>query len=191
MQGTSREGALKRTTQKFTITTTNTIQPLVGTTTSAATGPGGTDPNGDSAVVTVAVTSSAMFLNGDWAIIGSIANGDEERVFVQKVKDSTHINVKGMTKTHVNGSFVRLAVLCQAVYVQTTQGNTGAIYLGTQSMVESTQVGVFAILYPFASPTQPIDYTDPYRVSQDGGDVGEYWITGTSGDGFIPSLTII
>jgi len=49
---------------------------------------------------------------------------------------------------------------------------------------------VVAVLYPFASPTQPIDYTDPYRVSQDGGDVGEYWVDGTTADGYLPSLTI-
>jgi len=183
---------VKRTFKKFTVTTGGTPQPLVGTTTSAATGPGGTDPNGDSAVVTVPVADSSMFLNGDWVVIGSSANSDQERVFVQKVKDSTHINVKGMTLTHVNGSYVRLSVLCQAVYVQTTAGNTGVIYLGTQGIVKATYANVFAELIPVAATgVQPLDYTDPYRVSQDGGDVGEYFVDGVTGDGYLPSLTII
>jgi hypothetical protein len=181
----------KRTFKKFTIVAGGTPQPLVGTTTTAATGPSGIDPNGDKTVVTVPVADSSMFLNGDWAIVGSLANGDEERVLIQKVKDATHIIVRKMDKTHVTGSYVRLAILCQAVYTQTSQGNTGAIYIGTEALVKSTQAGVIALLYPFASPTQPVDYTDPYRVSQDGGDVGEYFVDGTTGDGWLPSLTVI
>lgn len=182
---------MKRTFKKFTIVSGGTPQPLIGTTTSAATGPGGTDPNGDAAVVKIAVSDSSMFLNGDWVIIGSAANSDQERVLVQKVNDSTHITVKGMALAHVTASYVRLSVFCQATYVQTTQGNAAAIYLGTQSLVKATQANVIAVLYQFASPTQPIDYTDPYRVSQDAGDVGEYWIDGTTSDGYLPSLTIV
>lgn len=183
---------MKRTFLKYTITTTNTAQPLIGTTTTAATGPGGTDPNGDPAVVEVPVTSSAMFLNGDWVIIGSAANSDEERVRVQSVPDSTHIVLKGMAKTHLTSSFVRLAVFCAQVYVQTTAGNTGNIYIGTQGLTVSTYANVIAELVPVAATAvQPVDFSDPYYVGQDPGDVGEYWITGTGGDGYLPTVTIV
>jgi hypothetical protein len=189
---TAREAGsyIKRTFKKFVVVSGGTPQPLIGTTLTAATGLGGTDPNGDQSIQIVAVADSSMFQAGDWIVVGSKANSDEERVLITTdVDDSTHIEVK-LTKTHVNGSYVRLSMMCQSIYVQTTQGNTGAIYLGTQGLVKATQANVAAVLYPFASPTQPIDYSDPYRVAPDGGDCGEYWIDGTTNDGYLPSLTI-
>ena len=182
----------KRTFKKFQITAGGTPQPLVGTTTSAATGPGGTDPNGDLAIVSIPVTDSSMFKNGDWVVIGSVANSDEECVIVQSVPDGTHIKVKGMTKTHVTASYVRLSVLCMSVYVQTTAGNAAVVYVGTQGLVKATYANVIAELIPVAATgVQPIEFSDPFRVSQDGGDVGEYWVDGTTGDGYLPSLTVI
>lgn len=181
----------KRAFKLYTIAAGGTPQPLIGTKTSAATGPSGQDPNGDPSVVKVPVSDSSMFQNGDWAIIGSTANSDEERVLVQSVPDSTHIVVKGMALTHVTASYVRLSIFCQSVYVQTKQGNAGAIYVGLQGIVKATYANVLATLYFFASPTQPIDYTDPVRVGEDGADIGQYFCDGTTGDGYVPSLTIL
>lgn len=182
----------KRIFQKYTIAVSNTAQPLIGTTTTAATGPFAIDRNGDYGVMTVPVTTSTMFQNGDAVIIGSKANGDEERVFVQKVTDATHVVLRGMTKTHVSGSFLRLAEMCQSIYVQTVAGNAANIYLGGQSLNPTGDIDVIAVLIPVAATgVQPIDYGDPTRGIANGSDVGQYWITGTAGDGYIPSLTVI
>jgi hypothetical protein len=181
----------KRTFKKFTIAAGGTPQPLVGTTTTAATGPGGTDPNGDPSVVTVAVTDSSMFFQGCRVVIGSIANSDEERVWVQKVPTSTSIVVQGMAKTHVTSSYVRLSLACEAIYIQTTPGNAANIYLGTQGLVKSTYANVIAVLINVAaSGVQPLEYTDPYYMA-DAGDVSQYWVDGTTGDGYLPSLTVV
>jgi hypothetical protein len=181
----------KRVFKKYTIVAGGTPQPLIGTTISAATGPGGTDPNGDLSVVNVAVTDSSMFQGGDWAIIGSVANGDEERVWVKKVPDGTHVTVQKMALAHVNGSYIRLSIFCEAIYVQTTAGNAAIFYLGTQGLVKATYANVIAELIPVAaSAVQPIEYTDPYYIA-DSGDVGQYFVDGTTGDGWLPSLTVM
>lgn len=182
---------MRRTFKKFTITAGGTPQPLIGTTTTAATGPGGTDPNGDFSVVKVPITDSSMFLGADRVVIGSVANGDEERVWIQSVPDGTHVVLQGMTKTHVTGSYIRLSITCEAMYVQTTAGNAGTIYLGTQGIVKATYTKVIAELIAVAATgVQPIEYTDPYYM-EDAGNAGEWWVDGTTGDGFLPSLTVI
>jgi hypothetical protein len=180
----------KRTFQQYSIAAGGTPQPLIGTTLSAAVAPGGTDPNGDPAPQTIAVASSAMFRNGDWAVIGTVAGGDAERVWIQSVPDSTHIKTR-ISKSHANGVYVRLAMACQSVYIQTKQGNAGAIYVGTEGMVKATPSGVITILYPFAAPTQPIDWSDPVEIGADGTTTADFWVDGTTGDGYMPSLTIL
>lgn len=181
----------KRTFKKFVVVSGGTPQPLIGTTLTAATGLGGTDPNGDQSIQIIAVADSSMFQAGDWIVVGSKANGDEERVLITTdVDDSTHIEVK-LTKTHVNGSYVRLSMMCQSIYTQTTKGNTGSIYIGTQGLVKATYTNVVSELIPVASSgVQPIEFSDPYRVAPDGGDCGEYFVDGTTNDGYLPSLTI-
>lgn len=181
---------MKRAFKKYTIVAGGTPQPLIGTTLGAATGPSGTDQNGDPSNVNVLVADSSMFRGGDWAVIGTTAGGDEERVFVQKVPDATHITVKGMAKAHLNGAFVRLGIQAQSVYVQTIQGNAAAIYIGTQALVKATLANVLAVLYFFAAPTQPVDWTDPTRSTPDGTETSDFWVDGTTGDGYLPSLTI-
>jgi hypothetical protein len=180
-----------RAFKAYSVAAGGTPQPLIGTTTSAATGPGGTDPNGDSAVVKIAVADSSMFLGGDWAIIGVAANSDEERVWVQSVPDSTHITVKGMAKTHVTSSYVRLSVMCQAVDVRTGLANSGGIYVGTEGLVKTGFVNVIVVLNQVSSPTEPNDWSAPTRVGSDGQDVGQLFCDGTTADTYLPSLTIL
>lgn len=183
---------MKRPTKSFTIASGGTPQPLVGTTLTAAAGPAGTDPNGDPSNQIVAVADSSMFRAGDWIVIGTSAAGDEERVLISTdIDDSTHIEIK-LAKNHLNGAFVRLSVLCQSVYVQTKAGNAGIIYIGTQGLVKATGVNVIAQLIAVAATgVQPIEFSDPIRVSPDASDIGEYWVDGTTGDGYLPTLTVI
>lgn len=180
-----------RAFKAYTIAAGGTPQPLIGTTTTAATGPGGTDPNGDLSVVKIPVADSSMFQGGDWAIIGSTANADEERVWVKSAPDSTHIIVQKMALTHVTASYVRLSVMCQTVDVRTGNANTGGIYVGTEGLVKAGFINVIVVLYQVTSPAEPNDWSAPTRVGSDGQDVGQLWVDGTSADSYLPSLTIL
>jgi hypothetical protein len=173
-----------------TIGTTNTAQPLIGTTLTAAVNPPG--PTASQIAVsdqltTLPVADSSFFLNGDWVMLDVGAN--EERVIIQTVPDGTHIQVKGMAKAHANGTFVRLAVLTNDLYIQPKDGNTASLYVGTSSAL--TNAGAFAIkqLTKVTAGTQPNDfYINRGTGLGNPEDLGQYWIVGTNPDQYLASF---
>jgi hypothetical protein len=183
-----------RSFKQFTITAGGTPQPLIGTKITNAVGPVAA-PNpgvvGPSGLLSILVGDSSMFRQGDWARLGKPSSG-EERLFVQSIPDSTHVQVKvpdfGITGTYGAGAYLRLSNLINSTYIQTTQGNGGAIYVGTQdNLVKATQAFVISLLYPVTAPTQPTEYRDGRSGLQNADDIGQYWVDGTTGDGYLPS----
>jgi hypothetical protein len=184
-----------RSFKKYTITAGGTPQPLIGTKTSAAVGPvpkpkeGVVGPSG---LYSIPVLDSSMFRTGDWARIGKPSTG-EERLYVISTPDTTHVQVKvpdfGITGTYLSGAYLRLSNLINSTYIQTIQGNAGPIYVGTQdNLSTSTLAFVISLLYPFATPTQPIEYRDGRSGLANADDIGQYWVDGTTADGYLPSF---
>jgi hypothetical protein len=162
---------------------------LIGTTLSSAVNP---NPTPDVAF-TVTVADTSMFWNGARALIGQPSTG-EEPLLVQKVVDSTHLLVKGaLAGSYAANAFFRLAVAINSVYVQTLDGNTGPIYIGTRdNMVTAT--GVFCVkkLQPVTAASVPTDWLDTRSSAIDADDSGELWVNGTTtGDKYLPTLGIV
>jgi hypothetical protein len=175
---------MKRTFKEFTVVAGNTPQPLIGTKLGAATVI-------SSVETSVLVADSSMFRAKDKAAIGTLAVGDEEITLVTSVPDATHIKVQGLAKAHLINAYVRLVGSAEALYVQTKDGNTGAIFLGTQGMVKTGFVNCIVELKPVAALSQPVDWTDPMYVGANGVQIGDYWVDGTTNDSYRPSLTVL
>lgn len=171
-----------RAFKQFSIVAGGTPQPLVGTTLTTATLP-------TTASTSVAVADSSMFKQGDYAVFGSIANGDEERHIVRAIVDGTHIRVNQLDKAHVNGSYVRNSIAINSVYVQRDLTGAGLLYIGAQGIVKATFANVVATLFNSATG-QPIDFGDSRGDSTDAGDAGDFWIDGTTGDKYLPSFGV-
>lgn len=181
----------ERAFKYFTITAGGTPQPLVGTTLSAAVvAPvaSGSQLAVSDQLTTLPVVDSSMFLKGDYAMLDSVG-ALEERVRVFAVIDATHIQVIGMQFNHANGAFVRLAVLANSIYVQTKDGNVGAIFIGLSSaMVKATGVQVVAKLQQVGAGVQPTEFSTTRSGLGNCDDLGQLWVDGTTADSYLPSI---
>jgi hypothetical protein len=184
-----------RAFKEFTIVAGGTPQPLIGTTTTAAFGPVGypTGQIGSGALATIPVADSSMFLNKDYLVIGkpSSTNPVEQRLLIMAIPSSTSIQVQvplgGIPATYGSGTYVRLSNVINSTYVQTIAGNAGSIYIGTRdNMVKASYTYVIALLAAVASG-QPTEFRDGRSGAWDPDDIGNYWIDGTTGDGYLPS----
>jgi hypothetical protein len=179
----------QRTFKYFSIGTGGTPQPLVGTTLTAAVAPPINVPDPTVALTTLPVADSSMFLNGDWMMLDATGLAAEERVLVFRVLSSTSIQVKGMLSSHASGAWVRLATLMNSLYVQSLDGNSGALYVGTSSaMVKATGVWTIAKMVAVASGTQPVELDSTRSGLANPDDLGQLWIDGTTGDKYLPSI---
>lgn len=182
-----------RAFKKFTIVAGGTPQPLIGTTLTAAQPAVGAprDVQGPTGLYTYPVADSSMFANKDWIVIGKPSTG-ETRLLVMAVPNATSVTVqvpRTGIPTYANGTYVRLSALNNSCYVQTTQGNAGAIYVGTKdTLVIATQAFVIALLYPVTAPAQPVEFRDGRSGLANADDIGQYWVDGTTGDGYLPSF---
>jgi hypothetical protein len=185
-----------RAFKKITIAAGGTPQPLVGTTTTTAVGPVAYPQGtvGSGAILVIPVVDGSMFYKGCWGILGKPSTG-EERLFVSGVSGN-NVTVQipypgGITGTYLSGAYFRLSILINSTYIQTTSGNAGAIYVGTMdNMVKATYAFVIAVLYQVASG-QPIEYRDGRSGLQNADDVGQLWVDGTTGDGYLPSVGVV
>jgi len=130
-----------------------------------------------------------MFLKGDQ--VNFDVGASEERTVVASVADSTHITVN-LTLAHANGTYVRLSGSISAVYIQTLDGNTSAIVIGTKNtMVKATGVSCIVKLQPVASGVQPIDFNSTIAGFPGPLSFGEFWFDGTTNaDKILPSVSI-
>lgn len=175
-----------RTFKKFTIAAGGTPQPLVGTTLSAAilANPG---------QQSIPVADSSIFLQGDTIIldVNSGAPNIEEMTRVDSVVDGTHIKVTGLQFNHAINAFVRSALKINSVYVQLTPGNLGLFFIGTQGLVKGTFAKVIATVLNTAAGVQPLDFSDARTFGPNTSQAGDFWVDGTTGDGYLPSFGII
>jgi hypothetical protein len=185
---------MNRTFKTFTINTTSTPQPLVGTYITAAGTPIGPDFQGEQ-ITTLTVSDTSMFLQGDYVLLQSATYTNKELVRVQKVTNSTTMVIRGSTLVRTGGvfgtgDFVSLAIPVNGVFVQATPGNAALLYIGTVGMVVSGEVKVIASLQNFAAGTQPVYYNDSRYYTADPMGASDLWIAGTSGDGYLPSFPV-
>jgi hypothetical protein len=183
----------QRAFKYFSIVAGGTPQPLVGTKLTAAVAPApatGFQPAGSpDTPVSIPVSDSSMFLNGDRVILDVPSSGVEENVKVFSVPDSTHIQVSGIAHVHASGTYVRLAVLINSVYVQALDGNAGALYIGTQAtMVKATGVFVIKKFQLVAASVEPNEFSSTRSGLANADDLGSLWIDGTTGDSYLPSI---
>lgn len=190
-----------RSFKKFTIVAGGTPQPLIGTTLTAAVGPVAKpgDFVGASGQFTLPIADSSIFLPGDWLVLGKPSTG-EERFQVLSVPTTTSVVILiptttpnwGIKNTYASGSYVRLGSVTNSTYIQTTQANAGPIYVGTKdTMVKATQAFCVALLYNQASPIQPIDFHDGRSGLANCETIGQIWVDGTTGDGYLPSMGVM
>jgi hypothetical protein len=187
---------MNRTTKLFTIQAGGTPQPLVGTWITANTSPGPPDSSNNT-LTTIPVNDSSMFKDrhGDYAYLVSASLTNPERVLVTAVPDGTHITVKNLQLARVGGvfgtgDFVSLSIAVNSCYSQNKPGNAGTLYIGTQGLVKATLANVIAQLLPFGAGVQPIEFSDTRYYGPNPGDSSDFWIDGTTGDGYLPSFGI-
>jgi hypothetical protein len=185
---------MNRTSKKFTIQASGTPQPVVGSYVTATTVAGTPDNQGET-LTSLPINDSSMFLQGDYVLAISAALTNPQVGRVQKVVNSTTINVRGLTLTRTGGvfgtgDFVALFLPVNRTYIQSTPGNTGLLFVGTAGLVKGTFVNVIATMQNFAAGTQPIEYSDTRYYAADPMNASDLWIDGSTGDGYLPSYGV-
>jgi hypothetical protein len=180
---------VRRTFKAFTVATAGTPQPLIGTTISAAIAAG-------AHMIKVQVADSSMFVGEDWALLRTIAGVSpdvEERVFIAKVDDSTHVTFKDVATAFPSGSWLRLAGNYSSIFVQSIDGNTGNLYIGTsRDLVKASYTKVAAEISHVAAGSQPPSFSDQTSTTSDAEDMSQWWIDADNNtDKYLPSFGII
>ena len=174
----------------FTIASTNTPQPLVGTTITTAVAPSNNPVN-------VAVASSAMFNVGDCVLLydGSGSSVVQEAVYVIAIPDSTHVRVNatgqqnsGVANSYSTSGFVILNINVNNVYVEAKIGNAALLTLGANRLLNAT-TGAYAIAQLVNSlGGPPTNFNAAETVGQNPGAIGQFWIVGTAADSYLVTL---
>ena len=186
----------------YTIQAGGTPQPLIGTYLTVAVTPAvvnyANQAGGNLNVVTLTVADSSMFLGAQYANITDPGTFASERVLVlNPPPSSTTLMVQGIQNAHPGGAYgtgawVAVGDHAQNIYVQSLDGNTGALYVGTKpQMVKATGVFVIAKLVQVASGTQPLDFGTSRQGLADTEPTSQYWIDGTTGDSYLPSIGLV
>lgn len=185
-----------RTWKDFSITSGGTPQPLVGTTISA-------NIIASPAFQSVQVADTSMFdgLSGSEAFIDTFSNAEK---ILLKVVDGTHISAI-FTKNHTSGAAISLSMYFTGLYVQTKAGNTGSIFIfnNTSQFVPQPSAGVQSLtmnktnhvlcraeLQPVTVPTQPVEISSANNYGANPDNIAYWWVDGTTGDVYLPSIDI-
>lgn len=184
----------------LTIQAGGTPQPLIGTwLTAAVTQPqiNASQPaqnNLANNVVTLTVSDTSMFASANYAVVTDPSTFVAEKVRLGAVLTTTTMTVLGLQKTHPGGAYgtgawVGVGDLCQNIYVQAKDGNTGALFIGANPrMVTSTGLYMIAKIQSVTSGTQPYEFSTSRQGAVDTEVAGQFWIDGTTGDSYLPSL---
>jgi len=183
----------------FTIQSGGTPQPVIGSyLTAAVTQPvinAANPPGGDyQNPITLTVADSSMFTGFNWLNVIDPSTYATERAEILSVPSSTTVTVQGLKNTHPGGSYgtgswVALGGLAQSLYVQGLDGNAGSLFIGTSpQMVKSTGVYVIAKLVAVTSGLQPYDFSTSRQGLADTEVLSQYWMDGTTGDSYLPSI---
>lgn len=174
----------------FTIGTTNTPQPLIGTHLTAATVNVVGKQSDPPINISLTVADSTPFLPGDDAALLNTDGTGLLTVNVVSITDSTHVVVQGLfLRAYPSGAYLSLATNVNSPYVQCKPGNTGAIGIGSKYDVSlSTGVHLIALLQPTDATTQPIDLSTVRPGFMNPESLVNYWAVGTAGDAYLPSF---
>jgi len=147
-------------------------------------------------MVKVQVSDSSMFVAEDWANLKTLAGASpdvEERVFIAKVDDSTHVTFKDVATAFPSGSWLRLGGGYSSVFVQSIDGNTGNLYVGTsRDMVKATFAKVAAEISHVAAGSQPPAFSDQTSTTSNAEDMAQWWIDADNNtDKYLPSFGIL
>ncbi len=165
------------------LTAGGTPQPVLGTTTTAAVGPVGSQGN---TLQSIPVADSSLFIQSDWIVLDPLG-ANPERLLVLAVVDSTHIKTQDVQFTHGSGVFVQLAVECAIFTVQGVGAHE--VYIGTAGLSKSAGPYLY-ILQPVTPPAQPNVYQVNLGDGTDSIAVDDFWFDGTTADTILPSLTL-
>jgi hypothetical protein len=183
----------------FTIQSGGTPQPVIGTYLTAsitqpvinAANPPGNDYQNP---VTMTVADSSMFVGFNWLNVIDVSTYATERAEIITVPSSTTVTVQGLKNIHTGGSYgtgawVSLGVPAQSLYIQGLDGNSGSLYIGTSpQMSKSTGLYVIAKMVIVTSGLQPYDFCTSRQGLADTEVISQYWIDGTTGDSYLPSI---
>lgn len=186
----------------FTIQAGGTPQPLVGTwLTATVTQPqvsasrlqGGLIQNS----LTLTVNDSSMCVGAEYVNVIDPSSYATERVRLITVPTSTTITVQGLQKSHVGGAYgtgawVALGDMAESVVVQALDGNSGSLFVGdAPQMVTATGVHVLKKITAAAAGTQPNEVEFSSHGPAFTQTLSQFWIDGTTGDSYLPSLITV
>lgn len=187
----------------FTILAGGTPQPVIGShLTAAVTQQQVTDSSAQGGLVnnpiTVTVADSSMFIGAQYAsIVDPTTYATDAKLRVLNVPSSTTVLLQGITLPHPGGAYgtgawIALGSFAQELYVQGLDGNSGALYIGTSpQMVKATGVSVIAKVQFVAAGVQPYDFSTSRQGLADTEALSQYWIDGTTGDSYLPSIGLV
>jgi len=172
-------------------------QPVFGTTLTAATvspaqTTAGNRPPASAPAQTIAVTSTAGFVQNDRVLVGPKASftaalrSTLDEGTVTAIVDSTHMKVVGLTQNHASTDYVVLDE--PASFVEVLPVSTlGPLYLGTDSTVAAADASVFDVIAKVSATTAEPTYwhTSPTNGRSDAYQTSQYWLLGTAADTFV------
>jgi hypothetical protein len=140
------------------------------------------------------VNDSSVFQKGDYINVIDPGTFLAERGQVYSVPDATHLRVYGLKNPHPGGAYgtgawVANGSFAQSLYIQSKAGNTGPLYIGTgPQMDSSTGELLMTVLQFVAAGTQPYEFSTSRQGLANTETLSQYWIDGTTGDGYLPSI---
>lgn len=180
-----------------TVTLGAAPQPVWGTALAAATPIPAPDPYTNSYApgselgsVTVQVASTRGFIVGDPVIVRPTtidATHPSEVGFVTKIVDATHMNIANLTLSHASGQWVINNSMVGRIVIQADTANTALLLLGDESTVAAADPAlIYNIGAPASATVTPPEYVLGSDLQNNCINLGQFWITGTTGQKYLP-----
>jgi hypothetical protein len=183
---------MQRTFRYIAIVSTGVAQPLIYTPlTAAVTGPL-EKYSGGSQLVSIPVTSSAIFVAKDYVTLMSLTGTNKERLMIESIPDSTHILVRGMTIARLATDLAVLSSTNVITTVQALDGNAAALGIANgPSGSLTTGAGLVFKMVQTASGTQPQYFSSALLGLGNAEFMDDFWMVGTAGDKYLPSVVVL
>lgn len=172
-------------------------QPVFGTTLTAATvspaqTTAGNRPPASAPAQTIAVTSTAGFVQNDRVLVGPKASftaalrSTLDEGTVTAIVDSTHMKVVGLTQNHASTDYVVLDEPASFVSIVPVAASA-FMYIGTDSTVSSTDTSTFDVIGKLGGTAVEPTYwsVSPTTGKADSYQTSQYWLDGTAADTFV------
>jgi hypothetical protein len=181
---------MKLTFPQQSIAATNTAQPAVGTTLTAAIAPSTIPVGGSPIPQSVAVASSAVFKKGWKAVIGA-GTANQEVVDVVGIPDATHITIANL-RAHSNGEFAQPHYPISSFFLQRVDGDTTPMWVGSSNLGSGATptTGIMAKLTGVAASSQPQEFSSANNYGANPTNISEYWVYGTAATVYNVSLDV-